>query len=104
MTETDHGVLDYLVVTSDKWWNGLKPELRDKLATLIKEVTETRNTESYNVNQANKKSIIDAGGTVRTLTEEQRNAWVEAMKPVWKKFEGDIGKELMDAAVKSNEG
>jgi C4-dicarboxylate-binding protein DctP len=104
VTETNHGILDYLVVTSTKWWDGLKPEMRDKLATILKEVTETRNAESFKVNQANKQNIIDAGSTVRTLTDEQRQAWVEAMKPVWKKFEGDIGKDLMEAAAKANEG
>ena len=104
VTETNHGILDYLVVTSTKWWDGLKPEVREKLSTILKEVTEARNAESYKVNQANKQNIIDAGSTVRTLTDEQRDAWVEAMKPVWKKFEGDIGKDLMDAAAKANDG
>lgn len=104
VTETNHGILDYLVVTSAKWWDGLKPDVRDQLSTILKEVTETRNKESYKVNQQNKQNIIDAGSTVRTLTPEQRQAWVEAMKPVWEKFEGDIGKDLMAAAAKANGG
>jgi C4-dicarboxylate-binding protein DctP len=29
-------------------------------------------------------------------------AWRKAMEPVWKKFEGDIGRDLIDAALKSN--
>jgi C4-dicarboxylate-binding protein DctP len=61
-----------------------------------------RNGESTKVNLANRQKIIDAGGTVRTLTSEQRQAWVEAMKPVWKKFEKDIGEDLMSAAMESN--
>ena len=59
---------------------------------------------STKVNEDNKQSIIAAGGVVRTLTPEQRQAWVEAMKPVWKKFEGDIGADLMEAALKANKG
>ncbi|MGB0722890.1 MAG: TRAP transporter substrate-binding protein [Gammaproteobacteria bacterium] len=102
VTETNHGILDYLVVTSAKWWDGLAPDVRDQLATILKEVTEARNAESTKVNLQNRQAIIDAGGTVRTLTAEQRGAWVEAMKPVWKKFEGDIGADLMEAALKSN--
>mgnify|MGYP001812419771 CR=1 FL=1 len=65
-------------------------------------VTETRNSESTKVNLANKKNIIDAGGKVRTLTPAQRQAWVDAMKPVWKKFEKDIGADLMQSAQKAN--
>ncbi|MEJ2227787.1 MAG: DctP family TRAP transporter solute-binding subunit, partial [Alphaproteobacteria bacterium] len=90
VTESNHGILDYLVVTSSKWWDGLKPDVRDQLAKIIQEVTATRNAESTKVNEANKKKIIEAGGKVRTLTPEQRKAWVEALKPVWKKFEKDV--------------
>ncbi len=102
ITETNHGILDYLLVTSSKWWDTLKPEVRDQLASIIKEVTETRNAESTKVNNLNKQKIIEAGSTVHQLSNEQRQAWVDAMKPVWKKFESDIGKDLMDAALGAN--
>ena len=62
----------------------------------------TRNAESAAVNQENKALILKAGGTVRTLTPEQRQKWVDAMKPVWAKFEGDIGAELIEAAQAAN--
>ena len=91
-------------MTSTKWWDGLPDDVRSQLATILKEVTATRNAESTKVNNANKQNIINAGGVVRTLTPEQRQLWVEAMKPVWKQFEKDIGADLMDAALKSNKG
>ncbi len=102
VTETNHGIIDYLVVTSAKWWKGLPDDVRTQLATILKEVTEVRNGESTNVNNQNKENIIQAGGIVRTLDTAQRQAWVDAMKPVWKKFEKDIGKDLMDSALKAN--
>lgn len=101
-TETNHGIIDYLVVTSAEWWDGLKPEVKEPLTKILREVTDTRNAESYKVNQENKKKIIESGGEVRTLNPEQRQAWVDAMKPVWKKFEKDIGADILDAAVASN--
>jgi len=104
VTETNHGILDYLLVTSTKWWDGLPDDVRTQLASIIKEVTQERNDESTKVNNANKQNVINAGSVVRTLTPEQRQAWVDAMKPVWKQFEGDIGSDLMDAALKANEG
>ena len=102
ITETNHGIIDYLVVTDAKWWKGLPGDVRKQLGTILKEVTEVRNGESTAVNNTNKENIIQAGGTVRTLTSAQRQAWVDAMKPVWKKFEKDIGKDLMNAALKAN--
>ncbi len=104
ITETNHGILDYLVVTSAKWWDGLPDDIRGQFATILKEVTEARNAESTRVNEEAKQAIMAAGSVVRTLTPEQRQAWVDAMKPVWKKFEDDIGADLMDAALKANEG
>ena len=103
MTVTNHGIIDYLVVTSDEWWNGLDAGVRDRLATILKEVTQTRNGESTAVNEANKRKIIEAGGVVRILTGGQRKAWVDALKPVWKKFEGDIGVDLIKAAQAANQ-
>lgn len=102
ITETNHGILDYLVVTSRKWWEGLPGDVRKQLGTILKEVTEVRNAESTKVNNTNKENIIKAGSKVRTLNNGQRQAWVDALKPVWKKFEKDIGKDLIDAAIKSN--
>ena len=102
VTETNHGILDYLVVTSGDWWDNLPDDIRTQLGTILKEVTEERNAESTIVNEANKQNIIKAGGVVRTLTPEQRSEWVTALKPVWKKFEKDIGSDLLEAAQASN--
>lgn len=102
ITETNHGIIDYLVVVSDEWWNGLDASVRDQLAQILKEVTEVRNADSTTVDEDNKAKIIEAGGTIRTLTPEQRQAWVDAMKPVWAKFEGDIGADLIAAAQSAN--
>ncbi|MBE9527015.1 MAG: TRAP transporter substrate-binding protein DctP, partial [Proteobacteria bacterium] len=102
VTETNHGILDYLVVTSDKWWNSLPKDVSKQLATILAEVTAARNAESTKVNNQNKENMIEAGGKVRTLTDAQRQEWIDAMKPVWKKFEGNIGADLMNAALKAN--
>lgn len=102
VTETNHGIIDYLVVTSTEWWDELPGDVRDQLAGILREVTVTRNAESFKVNEENKAKIIEAGGTVRTLTAEQRQDWVTALKPVWSKFEGDIGADVIEAAQASN--
>ncbi len=104
VTETNHGIIDYLVVTSTEWWDGLDPDVRNQLAQIVDEVTATRNKESTAVNEANKQKIIEAGTTVRTLTAEQRQAWVVALKPVWAQFEDDIGADLIAAAQAASGG
>lgn len=103
ITETNHGILDYLVVTSNDFWKNLPADQREQLNTIIQEVTAQRNAESSKVNLANKNNIIEAGGEVRSLTPEQRQQWVTALQPVWKKFEKDIGSDLIEAALASNQ-
>ena len=102
ITETNHGILDYLVVTSVEWLDSLDRGVRDQFLTILEEVTETRNTESFNVNQQNRQAILDAGGVIRTLTPAQRQAWVKAMKPVWDQFRDDVGQANIDAAQAIN--
>jgi C4-dicarboxylate-binding protein DctP len=102
VTESNHGIIDYLVVTSTEWWDGLPDDVRDQLKTILDEVTAARNAESTKVNEQAKQAIIEAGGTVRTLTADQRQQWVETMKPVWAQFEDDIGEDLIAAAQAAN--
>jgi len=98
VTITNHGIIDYLVVTSDEWLEGLDAEVRDQLLQILREVTETRNAESTAVNEANREEILKAGGVVRELTADQRQEWVDALKPVWEQFADDVGADMIDAA------
>lgn len=102
-TETNHGALDYLVVTSVDFLDSLDADVRDQFMTIFDEVTVTRNAESTAVNEEAKQSIIDAGGVVRELTAEQRAVWVEAMLPVWEEFVEDVGQDNIDAAQAIND-
>lgn len=101
-TETNHGVIDYLLVTSTEFWEGLPDDVRSQLDTIINEVTETRNAESTKVNEEAKQAIIAAGGVVRQLSPEERQMWVDAMKPVWTQFEADVGADNIADAQKFN--
>lgn len=102
ITESNHGILDYLVVTSARWWNGLPADIRNELAAILEEVTKERNGISREINLANRQKVLDAGVKVRQLTPEQRAKWKAAMKPVWDKFSDQIGDDLIKAAIASN--
>ena len=102
ITETNHGVIDYLVVTSSEFWDGLDDEVRGKLEQIFAEVTEESNTKSNELNDQARAEIEAAGVEIRQLTPEQRQMWVDAMKPVWDEFADQIGQENIDAAMASN--
>jgi C4-dicarboxylate-binding protein DctP len=102
VTETNHGIIDYLVVTSTDFMDSLPDDVREQLTTIVTEVTAARNSESTAVNAAAKDAIIEAGGVVRELTAEQRQEWVTTMMPVWEQFKEDVGQENIDAAQAIN--
>lgn len=104
ITETNHGIIDYLVVTSVDWLDSLDADVRDQFLTILGEVTTTRNAEAFAVNESAKQAIIDAGGTIRQLDDTQRAAWVDAMRPVWTQFADDVGQDMIDAAQTFNTG
>lgn len=102
VTETNHGIIDYLLVTNVDWLESLDADVRDQLVTIIGEVTATRNAEAFAVNEKAKQSILEAGGTIRQLDATQRQSWVDTMMPVWAKFVGDVGQDKIDAAQAVN--
>jgi C4-dicarboxylate-binding protein DctP len=104
VAETNHGVLDYMVVTNAKWWNALPADIRKGLGEAMGEATVHANKLSAQFSAADRQKVIDAGrAKVQPLTKEDVAAWRKAMEPVLKKFEGDIGRDLIDAALKSNQ-
>ena len=103
-TESNHGLIDYMVITNAKFWNGLPPDIRSTLEQIMVEVTVEVNKQAEALNQSAKQKIIDAKTSeIIELTPEQRQLWREAMRPVWQRFEGEIGADLIKAADASNQ-
>ncbi|ADC62002.1 TRAP transporter substrate-binding protein [Allochromatium vinosum] len=104
ITESNHGLLDYLVVTSTEFWNGLPDDVRDTLKAALDESIAYGNRIAYDKEAEDRQAIIDSKRTeVIELTPEERAQWVQAMRPVWKQFEDEIGADLIDAAYAANQ-
>ncbi len=104
IANTNHGVIDYMVVTNAKWWNGLPADIRKGLEQAMDEATRHANKLANDLNERDRKLIGEAGkARIQPLTKDDVAAWRKAMEPVWKKFEGDIGADLIQAALKSNQ-
>jgi len=98
-TQTSHQLLAYLFMTSSDFLDSLKPAVRDQLMKIADDVTQQANEVVKAKEATNRQNILDAGGKINVLTPEQRKEWVDAMKPVWKKFEKQIGADLIKAAA-----
>jgi C4-dicarboxylate-binding protein DctP len=104
ITESNHGLLDYMVVTSKEFWLGLPDEQRAQVKEALDEALAFGNQIARDKAVEDKKLIAESGRSeIIELTPAERDQWVDAMKPVWKKFEKEIGAELIDAAFQSNQ-
>lgn len=103
ITESGHGIGNYLLITNTKFWNGLPADVRGELEAIIDEVTAEVNRQAEALNEKAKQGVIDSGKSeILVLTDEQRDKWRDAVQPAWKKFEADIGKDLIEAARAAN--
>jgi C4-dicarboxylate-binding protein DctP len=86
-------------MTSKQFLDSLDADTRTKLIKIADEVTVAANKSVKDKEEANRQNILKAGGKINELTVSQRKQWVDAMKPVWKQFEGEIGADLIAAAA-----
>ena len=103
ITESNHGLIDYLVVTSTEFWKGLPDDIRMEVQKALDEALVFGNKVAAEKATADRQKVVDSKRSeIITISDADRALWVEAMKPVWGKFEEEIGKELIDAAFASN--
>jgi len=98
-TVTSHQLLAYLFMTSKQFLDSLDANTRSTLIKIADEVTVAANKSVKDKEEANRQNILKAGGKINELTASQRKQWVDAMKPVWKQFENEIGADLIAAAA-----
>jgi C4-dicarboxylate-binding protein DctP len=103
ITESNHGVLDYMVVSSREFWMGLPDDIRSEVKKALDESIAMGNKVAADKSVEDRQLIIDSGRSeVITLSDAERAQWVEVMKPVWKQFEEEIGADMIEAAYNSN--
>lgn len=99
ITESDHGTLNYMLISNSKFWASIPYQTRVELDAIIDEVTFAVNKEAEALNQKSREQVITAGhAKVIPLTEQERAAWRQVMEPIWQKYEADIGPDVLRAA------
>ena len=99
IVETNHGILDYMVVVNAKWWNSLPADIKKGLSEAMAEATIYNNQIGQQKNDEARKLIVDSGkAKVVKLTDAQLAEWRKAVAPVYAQFEKDIGADLIKAA------
>lgn len=103
ISETNHGVLDYMIVTSKSFWKSLPKDIRKEVKSALDLAIVHGNKIAAEKALNDKQKIIDSRRSqIVPVSAEQRKLWVKAMKPVWKRFEGQVGKNMIKAAIAAN--
>ena len=101
MTITDHGVVEYAVITNKKFWDGLPADIRTTLEGAMADATKYANDIAKKENDDALEAVKKSGKTqVVTLTDADKAQWKKALVGVHREMEARIGKELIQAVYK----
>jgi C4-dicarboxylate-binding protein DctP len=101
MTMTDHGVIEYAVITNKKFWDGLPADIRTTLEGAMADATKYANDIAKKENEDALEAVRKSGKTqIITLTPEEKAAWKKVLVQVHRDMETRIGKDLIQAVYK----
>ncbi|HUG21329.1 TRAP transporter substrate-binding protein [Piscinibacter sp.] len=103
IVESDHGVIEYMVIANAAWWDKLPADIRQGLKEAMVESIKYGNKVAFDEAATYRQKVIDEKkAQVLPLSKGELEQWRAAMKPVWQEFESDIGKDVIDAALQAN--
>ena len=101
ITVSYHAHLQYAVIVNSKFWSGLPPDIRTQLEKAMADATEYTNQIAHQENEDALAEIKKAGKTqLHYLTDADRKAWQEAMRPTYAWAKGRVGQEVLDLVAK----
>ncbi|SFH02338.1 C4-dicarboxylate-binding protein DctP [Desulfotomaculum arcticum] len=101
LTIANMNSLAYVVIVNKEFWDGLPADTRE----IVKEcMTEATAYERELADQLDEESLAKLKQKINVyeLTEQDHQAFVKSMEPVWAKYESVVGKDLIDAVVELN--
>src|SRR5215471_13252857 len=98
---TNHGVIEYAVITQKKFWDGLPPDIRTTLESAMADATKYANEIAKKENDDALEAVRKAGKTeILKLTPEEKAAMKKALVPVHKDNESRVGKDILAEVYK----
>ncbi|GBF35581.1 TRAP-type C4-dicarboxylate transport system periplasmic component [Desulfocucumis palustris] len=102
MTISAHGRLDYVVLTNTTFWNSLNDEQKKLFTDAMNTASQLERQMADELNAKSFETLKNSGKMeIYTLTEEDRQAFIKALQPVYDKYTEAIGKDYIEAARNS---
>jgi C4-dicarboxylate-binding protein DctP len=101
ITVSYHAHLQYAVIVNSKFWSGLPPDIRTQLDKAMAEATDYTNQIAHQENEDALAEIKKTGKTtLHYLSDADRKAWQDAMRPTYTWAKGRVGQEVLDLLAK----
>ena len=101
ITVSYHAHLQYAVIVNSKFWGGLPPDIRTQVEKAMADATDYTNSIARKENDDALVEIKKTGKTtLHYLTDADRKAWQEAMRPTYAWAKGRVGQEVLDLLAK----
>lgn len=95
---TGHMAMNLVLVTNDKFFQGLSPELRQ---IILKSMQDAGDFESEMQIAMNKKNMQDLKDKGMVITAVNKAEFAERTKDAWKEFESTFGKGFYEKVVEA---
>lgn len=105
ITETNHGYVGYVLTVNTEFFDSLPEDAQECVTDAADEASEFNRQVAADLNEEAKQVILDEGSTTITeLTDEQRQAFEDAVIPsVWQEYADVIGQDLIDELLSERE-
>ncbi|WP_017725857.1 TRAP transporter substrate-binding protein DctP [Halalkalibacterium ligniniphilum] len=96
VTETEHfiGVNPFMV--NKAFFEGLTETEQEAIRKAVDEAQAFQREEKAKEDEHYKNFLIEQGMTITSLTPEERQLWVDKVQPVYEKYKGEFGADLVD--------
>jgi C4-dicarboxylate-binding protein DctP len=101
---TEHGVIEYAVITNKKFWDGLPADIRTTLEGAMQDATKYANDIAKKENDDALEAVRKSGKTqIITLTADEKNQMKRALLAVHKENESRVGKDILAEVYKATD-
>ena len=102
---SNHGYLEYAVITNKNFWGSLPADVRTQLEKAIAETTQYANDIAQQENDEALEAMRRSGKTTITeLTEPEKAAWHKALLPLYHDLANRVGKTTIADFVQAAGG
>lgn len=103
LTLSNHGRLDYGLVTNLTFWNGLPDDIRGILEEVIAEVTEKEREIARDLGNQYFEEMKDQFAEIYEPTPADIELFKQAMQPLYDDFKNEHGDEILNLAFQANQ-